>query len=212
MRSLAIDRNGTAYVVSGGQIRRFDAANGDELEPIEYSQGTGFDNVEVEADGSLVAFWRGMRKSAAGRLEGIGEEIVRFDRHGDVKMRLLDPISSRSESPGVTIELAVDGEGDIYVLDRISSAVFAFDRDGEFRTRFGSRGKEPGQFTAPSDIVVDGIGRILVSDFSRIQVFDRTGRFLESFTYRGAASGLAVDDQDHLYIAARDHVDVLTID
>ena len=64
------------------------------------------------------------------------------------------------------------------MLGVFSSSVFQFDSDGNYRNMFGSQGTEPGQFSATSDITVDGRGRIYVSDMGGIVVFDSSGRYL----------------------------------
>jgi sugar lactone lactonase YvrE len=66
--------------------------------------------------------------------------------------------------------------------------------------RFGGEGDNPGQFHAPEDIVVDGQGRVYVSDIKGVQIFNRDGRYLGMIKVDGAAFGMAVDNQDNLYV------------
>ena len=49
-------------------------------------------------------------------------------------------------------------------------------------------------------IAVDNQGRIYVSDFKGIQVFDPTGRYLNLIDVPGAVFGMAFDDQNNLYV------------
>ncbi len=53
---------------------------------------------------------------------------------------------------------------------------------------------------------MDGKGRVYVSDFKGIQVFDSDGRYLAVFKADGPASGMVFDDKDELFVAARTKV------
>ena len=66
-------------------------------------------------------------------------------------------------------------------------------------------------FRAPLAIAVDGQGRVYVSDVKGIQVFDMNGRFLGSIKSYGPALGMAFDDSNELFAAARDYVVKLAI-
>src|SRR2546422_5789943 len=79
-------------------------------------------------------------------------------------------------------------------------------RMGKFANRFGSAGDQPGQFRGPDAIAIDGKGRVYVSDFKGIQVFDADGRYLQVFKPDGVASGMVFNDKDELFVAARNHV------
>jgi sugar lactone lactonase YvrE len=72
--------------------------------------------------------------------------------------------------------------------------------DGKFVNRFGSDGDENGQFHAPSEIAIDGFGRVFVSDINGIQVFSPDGRYLDRFRVEGYAFGLVFNDQNDLYV------------
>jgi hypothetical protein len=81
-------------------------------------------------------------------------------------------------------DVAFDSEGNIFVSDGYgNSFVHKFDKNGEFVTRWGSRGTGPGQFQTPHAIVVDPKGNVYVADRSnnRIQVFDNNGKYLREF-------------------------------
>ncbi len=76
----------------------------------------------------------------------------------------------------------VGPDGRFYVLDADNARIQVFDREGNYITRWGSKGREPGQFDfgsggAPEDfagsVAVDDEGFIYVADFfnRRIQKF-----------------------------------------
>lgn len=51
--------------------------------------------------------------------------------------------------------------------------VQVFDADGQFLTKWGSKGGDDGQFTTPEGIAVDAAGNVYVADTGndRVQVF-----------------------------------------
>ena len=61
------------------------------------------------------------------------------------------------------------------MVDKTSTNVQVFDKDGKFISKFGSKGKQDGQFSRPEDLAIDPQGKVFVADTgnSRIQVFDK---------------------------------------
>jgi len=53
---------------------------------------------------------------------------------------------------------------------------------------------------------VDGRGRVYVGDMKGIQVFDANGRYLSIINLKGIAFGMVFNDNDELFVIARDHV------
>lgn len=195
LTGMAADRNGTVYVVQSGVISRHEGTTGNLLGQVAYSGGWGFDDIQVTADGGLVAAWYKNR-----------DDIVRFNSAGQVVRTIRAAISSVTEDSELDTQVAVDGLGNIYALGSFNNAVFKFSPDGKYLTKFGDEGDQPGQFRAPSAIAVDGKGRVYVSDFKGVQVFDTNGRYLAVFDPGGTASGMVFNDKNELFIAARKHV------
>jgi sugar lactone lactonase YvrE len=78
-------------------------------------------------------------------------------------------------------DIAWDKAGDTFISDGyINSRVAKVDKDGNWLTSWGERGKEPGQFNTPHSIAVDANDNVYVADRGnhRIQVFDKDGKFL----------------------------------
>jgi DNA-binding beta-propeller fold protein YncE len=200
LTGMAADRRGTVYVVQSGTISRHEGESGKLLGQLDYAGGWGFDDVSVAADGGLVAGWYKNR-----------DDIIRFNSSGQVVRTIRAAISSVTDNSELNIHVAVDGLGNIYALGSFSNAVFKFSPEGKFLTRFGDAGDQPGQFRAPSAIALDGKGRVYVSDFKGVQVFDSAGRYLTVFKPEGPASGMVFNDKDELFVAARNHVIKLTI-
>jgi DNA-binding beta-propeller fold protein YncE len=195
LTGMAADRNGVVYVVQSGTISRHQGETGNLLGKLSYPEGWGFDDIRVGADGSLIASWYKNR-----------DDIVRFNSSGQVMRTIRAAISSVTDESELDTQVAVDGLGNIYALGSFNSAVFKFSPEGKFITRFGDAGDQAGQFRAPSAVAVDGKGRIYVSDFKGVQVFDSNGRYLAVFDPPGTASGMVFNDKDELFIAARNHV------
>lgn len=195
LTGMAADRNGTVYVVQSGTISRHEGATGKLLGQLQYSGGWGFDDIRVAADGGLIASWYKNR-----------DDIVRFNSAGEVVRTIRAAISSVTDDSELDTRVAIDGLGNIYALGSFNNAVFKFAPDGKYQTRFGSDGDQPGQFRAPQAIAVDGKGRVFVSDFKGVQVFDANGRYLTVFHPGGLASGMVFNDKNELFVVARTKV------
>ena len=82
-------------------------------------------------------------------------------------------------------DVATASDGEIYVTDGYgNSRVHRFTANGSLIGSWGEPGKAPGQFSTPHAVWVDRQNRVLVADREndRVQVFDRDGRYLESWT------------------------------
>ncbi len=65
------------------------------------------------------------------------------------------------------IEVAIDGEGRLYVLDKIHDRVTAFTRSGEASTVLGRPGQGPGEFRMPMGIRAIGLDAVSIYDPGR---------------------------------------------
>jgi len=97
----------------------------------------------------------------------------------------------------------------LFVTDTAAHQVVAFDRNGIEKFRIGSRGTGEGQFNYPTDIWVDKVGQVYVTDAlnARIQRFSVEGGFIDSFGQPGDTpgsfakpKGIAVDPAGHIYV------------
>jgi DNA-binding beta-propeller fold protein YncE len=195
LRGLAADRKGTIYVVQKGTITRHDGETGKLLGEVDYAGGGGFDDLSMSPDGGFVAAWYSNR-----------DDVVRFNSAGEVTRTIRAAISSTSGDSELSTRVAIDGLGNIYALGGFNNAVFKFGPDGKFLTRFGDNGDQPGQFHSPFAIAVDGKGRVYVSDIKGVQVFDGNGRYLKVFKPDGLAFQIVFNDNNEMFIAARNHV------
>jgi streptogramin lyase/predicted RNA-binding Zn-ribbon protein involved in translation (DUF1610 family) len=185
---LAAGRNGKLYAVYSGEIWIYNARTQQLEGKLAYDQDHYFSDAIVGADGSLYAVSN-------------DEDILRFDQNGRLTLSIPAAISSNSGDSELDTHIAVDGLGNIYALGAFNYAVFKFSPDGKYINRFGSEGDGQGQFSAPEAIAVDGYGRVFVSDFSGVQVFDSNGVYQKSFDTPSSnvVFGMVFDDQNNLY-------------
>jgi len=96
--------------------------------------------------------------------------------------------------------IAFAPDGTFYVTDTGNHRIQKFGPDRAFLTAWGSKGREPGQFDTPIDLVVDGQGRVYVLDSYRnrtaadpetgaVQVFDADGQYLAEWGAYGTEPG-----------------------
>ena len=70
-------------------------------------------------------------------------------------------------------DIAVNGDGDIFVLDYQHKKVFVYHSDGSFKHSIGGPGAGPGEFEFPKAIGIDDQDRVIVADSKlRISIFD----------------------------------------
>ena len=82
--------------------------------------------------------------------------------------------------------VAVDGKGQIIVVEFNGYRVSIFSASGEKIRTFGVRGSAPGQFTNPRGVAIDCDGNLLVGDGLCVQKFSPQGDFLMSVGTRGS--------------------------
>jgi streptogramin lyase len=209
LRGMAADRQGMVYIAQRGIISRYDGTTGKMTGQLDYPEGRGFDDVTVMADGGLIAAWEPYGSGIS--FSTGGDNIVRFDTHGRTVRTIRNAVSSQTDGADLELRIAVDGLGNIFALSTISSAVFKFTPEGKYVNRFGGAGNQPGQFTAPGAIAVDGKGRVYVSDIKGIQVFDANGTYLALIKLDGGASGMVFNDQNEMLVVAGSKVSKFVI-
>jgi len=106
-------------------------------------------------------------------------------------------------------DVAVNGSGDVYVVDRGNHRIQKFLDDGTFVRKWGSMGATTGSFNRPEAITVDRRGAFYVADTGnhRIQKFGPLGSILVEWGDLGSGAGtfssptgIAVDGDDFSYV------------
>ncbi len=127
--------------------------------------------------------------------------------------KFIQKIGERGHEEGMfnfPTNIALNSEGNLYVVDTNNFRVQIFDPDGNFLSSFGQVGDAFGTFTRPKGIGIDSEDHVYVVDaaFQNIQVFGKEGKqFLMVFGGSGFGPGLfslpagmTVDHQDKLYV------------
>ena len=107
--------------------------------------------------------------------------------------------------------IAIDGNGNVYVVDSGNHRIQKFSSDGAFITKWGSYGSGDGEFDWPCGIAVDLNGSVYISDVKnlRIQKFNSDGEFVGKWGSYGSGDGeflhmlggLALDSSGNVYVA-----------
>jgi DNA-binding beta-propeller fold protein YncE len=88
--------------------------------------------------------------------------------------------------------VSVGPDGNVYIPDTHNYRVLVFSPDGTLLRKWGTLGKEPGQFIYPTDVAFDSRGNVFVGEYGdndRIQVFSPQGQFLYTFGQFGRGPG-----------------------
>jgi DNA-binding beta-propeller fold protein YncE len=131
-----------------------------------------------------------------------------MDREG----KILEVIRPEEAGEKVTIDdVAVDGNGRVYLMSADKGRVFVFDEKRELLFKFGQKGGSSTKLSRPIAIDVDrGNGRIYVLDYMRhtVLAYDNTGKYIFEFGGLGWSPGwfqyptdLTVDSSGRIIIA-----------
>jgi len=87
--------------------------------------------------------------------------------------------------------IAFSGAGELYVSDVQEHRIQVYDREGRFLRRFGSKGRNRGQFDHPHGMCFTADGNLVVADGEnhRVQIFREDGSFVRTFGRRGTDLG-----------------------
>lgn len=105
--------------------------------------------------------------------------------------------------------IAVDGAGNVYVIDTNNDRLQKFSEGGAFLQQWGGSGTEGGEFSAPIGVAVDSTGFVYVLDRgnNRVQKYTGAGAFVHEWGSAGNVEdlllnpeGIAVDVADRVYV------------
>jgi hypothetical protein len=100
-------------------------------------------------------------------------------------------------------DMAIAASGDIFVADGYgNNRVVHFNPQGKFVKQWGQMGVGPNDFSLPHAIAMDSQGRLYVADRNnvRVQVYDQTGKLLDSWQNMIVPWGLCMTDKDELWV------------
>ena len=137
----------------------------------------------------------------------IGHQVFKFSPEGELLMTL----GVAGGGTGATgfyqpNDVVTDTNGDIYVSEGHggdNARVVVFDRNGKYLREFGRKGTGPVEFDQPHALAFDSMGRLFVGDRSnnRIQILDKSGKFIEEWYQFSRPSGIYIDKNDMIYVA-----------
>lgn len=162
-----------------------------------------------EWDQNFAEWAHGIRVGPEGfvwTIDGGGHQVKKWTSDGSTLLMTLGS-GEAGDGPDTfnrPTDVAFGPDGEIFVSDGYrNSRVVKFDREGRYLTSWGEEGTGPGQFDLVHTIVVDRRDRVLVGDRenARIQIFDLDGNFLEQWDHLGSPYGLALTEDDLLYVA-----------
>jgi len=124
-----------------------------------------------------------------------------------VKLALAFEFGSRGKDNGqfdMPQDVAVDKDGNIFVVDRLNVRVQKFNSKGEFLLTWGGKGQGHGLFAEPFSLAMDPAGKIWVLDgpANLLQRFETDGTFISQFMgdfY--APANVSVDSGGNIYVA-----------
>jgi hypothetical protein len=78
------------------------------------------------------------------------------------------------------LDVAIDNEGNIFVLDSGNFRIQKFDRNGRYLMTVGRKGQGPGEFQGFSGAFIDSKNNLYVNQGRSISLFDNNGKYIKS--------------------------------
>jgi sugar lactone lactonase YvrE len=143
--------------------------------------------------------------------DGQVHQVVKFSPNGKVLMTL-GKAGVGGEGPdvlGAPTNVVVLANGDILVQDGHDNCkcpnrrIMRFTKDGKFIKAWGKSGTRPDEFGGLHGMALDSQGRLFIADRAnnRIQIFTQEGKFIVAWEQFGRPSGIAIDQEDNLYVS-----------
>ncbi|HEY4723272.1 MAG TPA: NHL repeat-containing protein, partial [Anaerolineae bacterium] len=192
---MAADYKGNLYLTRGGDILKYNAADGQLLTTFKgHFPDTSYDGLAVDATNTLYA----LHTTAS------DNDLITLSPDGKVLNRWNKIVTGvNKKDPGMQLQVAPDGVGNLYISSGFGNVVYVFDKNGKYVNRFGQEGHDPGQMSNPGQIAVDGQNRVYVHNFGAIDRFDTSGRFLDRLPTdytKGSPMGFTLDLKGSLYV------------
>ncbi len=195
MTGMTVDPAGRIFAVYGGNIHVYNP-DGTQVNQLG-DDNHDYEDVSIGGDGKVYAIAN-------------NETVVRLKPDLSIDLEVPDTFTNATGDMELDSHVAADGLGNMYIVGSFNYLVLKFSPDGKFVNRFGGRAEnpnsnEPGKLSTPNAIAVDGYGRVYVSDFWDIKVFDSDGAYLKKISIsNGVPFGLVFDGQNDLYTVTSD--------
>jgi ribosomal protein L7/L12/DNA-directed RNA polymerase subunit RPC12/RpoP len=189
IQSMAATREGDLYVIQGGEITLYHGATGELLDTIDLGGLFAVaSSVSLAPDGSLLV-----------ATTVPDERVMRLSRSGSNtnRLNLNQPVSSLTGEVELSMFVAEDGVGNLYVLGRFNNTILKFNNQVRFLNQFGAA--ELRELTT-NGIAVDSRGLIYVAQFGGVVVFNGDGRKVGEIATDGTAYSVAIGDNDTVWV------------
>lgn len=184
---LAADREGNLFVTNNRGVFKYEGESGKLIGKLDKVYPRG-----------LALSWDGRIVVTEGRSFSVYDKALRLiNKFADAAERV-------NSSFGFS-EVAVGGDGTIFMLGRTDKDVFKFTMDGKFLDRFPHGGN------SPNGIAIDPTGRIFISDTSSIKILDAAGNKLADIK-AFQAFGITFAPNGELFLANRPFVTKYTLE
>ena len=194
MSGMATDYRGNLYVTRSGDILIFSTEGGRPIGAIPGDfPDTYYEGAAVDAANNVFAM-----HSSAGE-----DDLIKHDPDGSIVWRQTGIVSGvNKDDPAINLHMAVNGAGEPFIASGFENVIYAYDDEGTYVDRFGEEGTGAGQLNSPQALVVDGQDRVYVSTFGKVEVFNKSGKYLGQLPLdrtKGVPFGLAVDLDGNVY-------------
>jgi DNA-binding beta-propeller fold protein YncE len=170
---IAVDASGDVYVADSGndRIQKFTSdgvlvTSWGTHGPDE-GQFVGPLAIASDGAGNIYVVEYGFRSAIT------GPRVQKFTEQGDFLTKWGGIYGTGDGQFAEASDVAVDADGNVYVVDSGNNRIQAFTSGGAYLTQWGTLGNGPGQFDWPLGVAVAASGSVYVADWRshRIQVF-----------------------------------------
>ena len=111
---------------------------------------------------------------------------------------------------GEPYDVTVNTNNQLLVADMDHHCIYTFTLDGNYVSKFATRGSDKGRLHEPCGLTTDLYGFILVADTDnhRVSIFNKDGKFIHCFGSRGSddgkfifPSGIAISPNGNIYVS-----------
>ncbi|KAI8513906.1 hypothetical protein Bbelb_082300 [Branchiostoma belcheri] len=207
---LAVQTDGTIVVNSGKEVKKF-SPSGELLHKFPLGDYWSdplcirLNGLAVQRDGRVVV------------ADGDKHSIFLFETDGT----LVKQVRGQGEGDGQfdwPCFVCVDKEDNIIVADSLNHRVQVFDRNLNFKHKFGQKGRQPQDMWDPSGVSADSMGNIVLANSGelftnlggaehgkKLQVFRADGTWVSTISSDGdklnVPFGVAVTEDGHVFVA-----------
>mgnify|MGYP000725228445 CR=1 FL=1 len=196
-KGLAFDSDGNLWVVDSGnnRIQKFDSSG-------NFSSKFGSSG---SSSGCCFKYVRSIYPLSDGLLIAYNKYLLKLTYSG-VKAFKIDSFGSENSPFSSPNGVAVDSEGNIYLVDEGNNKVHKYTKDGDYIKSFGEKSStfQAGKFYNPKDIQIDNTGNYLwITDYNHkvIQKFDKDGNYISHISLDSYPYGIFIDSSGNIWVS-----------